>query len=594
MTDIDLLLQHIQVNHELDMKNAGEARHRFFNALDSSTSVSGTAAGTRLVASVIKVGAEALRKAIDEALAGAPQRRAQAVDIIKDMDPEGLALLTARALIDASAKVRPLTGTGVSLGSMVEDEERLARFEAANPHAYTWTMRRAKESTGVIGQRGLIAKLMNCKGVPFTPWGSRKRLLVGLWLIDQFNSATGLFEVIGAATESSSRVANYLQPKPETTEWLNEAAKRAELNASEFWPMVCPPKPWDKPWGGGYLTKVVPTLPLVKLHSGPDGKAYLEVLKQADLSLVTDAINKAQSTRWAVNGEVLAVLQQIAELGIDVDGLAPMKDAAIPPRPAAADEDPSVHKSWRKAASIIHRKNRSQRGKRIQFQRTLTVANRFLPFPAIYFPMQLDFRGRVYSVPAFLNPQGSDFQKALLRFADGKAIETEEHLEWLAIHGANCYGVDKAPYHERWNWVVDNLQAIEAVADDPLGDALNFWRSADSPFCFLAWCFDFVRVIRGGYGTVSQIAVALDGSCNGLQHYSAALLDSVGGAAVNLTPSPQPRDIYGLVAERTKVRLEVLKDVSGPEGFFARAWLEFGVDRKITKRSVMTLNGGGR
>lgn len=592
MTDIELLLQHIQCHHELDMKNAGEARHRFFNSLDTAPSVSGTSAGTRLVASVLTVGAEAIRKGIDEALSGAPQRRALAVDIIRDMDPQGLALLTARALIDASAKVRPLTGTGVSLGSMVEDEERLSRFEAANPNAYTWTMRRVKESNGVSQQRGLIGKLMNCKGVPFTPWGARKRLLVGLWLIDQFNTATGLFEVIGAATEGSSRVANYLQPKPETTTWLTEAAKRAELSASEYWPMVCPPRPWERPWGGGYLTKVVPVLPLVKLHSGPDGKAYLDTLKAADLSLVTDAVNRAQATRWAVNTEILAVLEQIAESYINVDGLAPMKDEEIPPRPAAADEDPSVHKSWRKAASLTHRRNRAQRGKRIQFHRTLAVARRFAQFPAIYFPMQLDFRGRVYSVPAFLNPQGSDFQKALLLFAEGKPIQDEEQLEWLAVHGANCYGVDKAPFHERWNWVVDNLPAIEQVVDDTLGAGLNFWRGADSPFCFLAWCYDFVRVIRGGYGTESRIAVALDGSCNGLQHYSAALRDPVGGSAVNLTPSPTPKDIYGLVAARTVERLKVLKDISGPDGELARLWLTFGVDRKITKRSVMTLPYG--
>ena len=47
-----------------------------------------------------------------------------------------------------------------------------------------------------------------------------------------------------------------------------------------------------------------------------------------------------------------------------------------------------------------------------------------------------------------------------------------------------------------------------------------------------------------------------DGSCNGLQHYAALGRDARGGAAVNLTPSEKPQDVY----------TDVLKTVS--------AWLQ--------------------
>ena len=40
---------------------------------------------------------------------------------------------------------------------------------------------------------------------------------------------------------------------------------------------------------------------------------------------------------------------------------------------------------------------------------------------------------------------------------------------------------------------------------------------------------------------LSSTAVAMDGSCNGLQHYAALALDDPGGAAVNLTPSERPQ-----------------------------------------------------
>ena len=43
---------------------------------------------------------------------------------------------------------------------------------------------------------------------------------------------------------------------------------------------------------------------------------------------------------------------------------------------------------------------------------------------------------------------------------------------------------------------------------------------------------------------VCNLPVHQDGSCNGLQHYAALGRDALGGAAVNLTPSEQPQDVY--------------------------------------------------
>ena len=65
---------------------------------------------------------------------------------------------------------------------------------------------------------------------------------------------------------------------------------------------------------------------------------------------------------------------------------------------------------------------------------------------------QLDFRGRIYAVPNYLNPQGPDFAKGLLTFAEGKPID-ENGACYLAIHGANCFGYDKVGLQDRIDWV---------------------------------------------------------------------------------------------------------------------------------------------
>jgi DNA-directed RNA polymerase len=208
-----------------------------------------------------------------------------------------------------------------------------------------------------------------------------------------------------------------------------------------------------------------------------------------------------------------------------------------------------------------------------------------------------------------LNPQGSDFQKALLRFSKGKALG-EEGVKWLAIHGANIAGVDKVSFQERVNWVEDNEEEILAIAKDPYTN--RGWAGSvngveiDKPWQFLSFCFEWAGYCEKGEAHISHLPIALDGSCSGIQHFSAMLRDAVGGAAVNLVPQDKPADVYQLVANKVleKIQEDLQKgteDTLNAEGMvvqgtktIASQWLGFGITRKITKRSVMTLAYGSR
>jgi DNA-directed RNA polymerase len=66
------------------------------------------------------------------------------------------------------------------------------------------------------------------------------------------------------------------------------------------------------------------------------------------------------------------------------------------------------------------------------------------------------------------------------------------------------------------------------------------------------------------------------------------LRDPVGGAAVNLVPHDKPADIYQRVADRVIQKLRSQQD-----DWVARGWVDFGINRKITKRPVMVLPYGG-
>ena len=105
-----------------------------------------------------------------------------------------------------------------------------------------------------------------------------------------------------------------------------------------------------------------------------------------------------------------------------------------------------------------------------------------------------------------------------------------------------------------------------------------------------------------GCGYLSALPVQMDGTCNGLQNFSAILRDEIGGRAVNLIPSDKPQDIYTEVMNLVIHRVNA--DTSNEElfgtapkggedhrttvGALARGWVG-NINRKVVKRPVMTL-----
>lgn len=323
-------------------------------------------------------------------------------------------------------------------------------------------------------------------------------------------------------------------------------------------------------------------------------RQYLKELGNHDLSQEFKCVNALQRTPWRTNNKVIEVLRKVWDSGEEWAGLPPRNDLALPPYPF--DKEPAdlseyekeEFKNWRKRRNSIYQFNSKSMSKRIQVERTIQLAEDYRKFEQFWFVWQLDFRGRKYPVESFMSPQVADWGKATIEFANGVPINNEEDAEWLAIHGANTFGEDKISLKERVLWAYANEENIVRTAENPL-DFL-WWTEADKPFQFLAWVFEFYGYLREGSGFITRQPCAADGTCNGLQHLSAILLDERGGAAVNLTPSDLPKDIYTDVANETK-RLVEAEARAGNE--MAKQCLEFGIDRKITKRPVMIVPYSG-
>jgi DNA-directed RNA polymerase len=201
----------------------------------------------------------------------------------------------------------------------------------------------------------------------------------------------------------------------------------------------------------------------------------------------------------------------------------------------------------------------------------------------------------VYPIPSFgPSPQGCDWQKGLLEFAHGIPLGAQG-FRWLNIHIANLFGVDKVSFEDRCAWVAENLEAIMDSGENPL-DGQRFWTTADSPYCALAACIEFAEAFNSGDPKiyVSRIPVALDGSCSGLQHFSAMLRDEDGGRAVNLLPSEKPQDVYMAVGRQAQAIADSTPTITyedkmnGETVTIDNPWRNGKVTRAIVKRPTMT------
>ena len=323
------------------------------------------------------------------------------------------------------------------------------------------------------------------------------------------------------------------------------------------------------------------------------GQKILKRIASHDLSEEMNCINALQKTPFTINKEVLQVLDTVWKNNIYVDGLS-RENIDPPPYPfdVAPDEMSSAQrqefKKWRGKKAAIFQANSKSLSKRLQIERTLRVAKDFQKYDEFFYVWQLDFRSRKYPVSDFMNPQSADYGKALIKFAHGARIERDEDADWLAIHGANCYGEDKISLKDRIEWAYSIESDVVKTVEKPL--EYTWWMTASSPFQFLAWCVEWYDYLKEGLGFVTHLPVSADGSCNGLQHLLAILRDEQGGKAVNLLPSSIPADIYQDVADATKLLVEEdAKD--GNE--LAQQILDFGIDRKLTKKPVMVVPYSG-
>jgi len=320
-------------------------------------------------------------------------------------------------------------------------------------------------------------------------------------------------------------------------------------------------------------------------------------------------VNKLASVPFRINLEVLKLIEEMLEIKSEK-----YKDILLFDVHEWTDVEKKIDRESGKERKLTveeQKEVQEHNSKYFQQMQIINIARTYAYLDEFYLPVNVDWRGRVYTLPSYLTYQGTDLAKSLINFANPDLI-TDDRISHLKRYGANLYGNDKASLDYRSNWVDSHSSKITALD-------LDFIVKADEPFCFLAFAIEYknwlnrketvytANVVKErinpelrkkelrisiasieGIKEFSHLPIYLDATCNGIQHLAALSKDKNIAPLVNLTKSnsdDSPQDIYSYVIPFVEAELKDLAIKDKENEIFK----DFKLRRTLIKKPIMTI-----
>ena len=559
---------------EAEMVSLGVKRYRKENSeAKKGKHEATTPAGIQFIRKSCSKVSNAIDTLHKEMVSGKPIKyNVDAVKRLAELPSDVISFLALKGCINHLSTPVKLVKVALEVGGFIEDEARFRNFRETNPALFAVVSRDlAKRTTNYRKQKRVLAHSSIKADVVWENWLPGNKVRLGQLLVELVCDATGIFEIRKQTSQHQSKKTVYwLEATEASLKWIDGKNSVCELLSPVKLPCIISPRKWTSVYTGGYYQYT--NMNLVKSNDD----TYMQQLDSSNLKEVFHAVNTVQETGWRVSPKVFEVMDRLFDSQASC-GVIPEFGERHMERPYPKHGTKEEIIEWKREATLMYSDNQRRKTKRIQFSQLMWMARKFKDEKAIYFPHTLDFRGRLYANTAFLNPQGEDSARGLLEFSRGKPLGASGYA-WLKVHIANCFGEDKISLEERVEWTDEHSDDIMLCGIDPLTSRM--WMDADKPWQFLRACMEFT-CCNGNVDYISHLPITVDGSCNGLQHFSAMLKDEVGGCATNLIPYDQPQDIYEIVREHTVTRIS--RDTDSEFLFWHKV-----LNRGLVKRPVMT------
>jgi len=594
-------------------------------------SESNTSYGISLTKELIIPVKEYIKEEIKE-WKGKAGKKPTAYEYLSELPLDVVAYIAVKTVIDSISGHQFLTSVASRIGNKIEDQIRLDILENQIGHLNMLKIERWVKNTGDLNYRNFKRayifaehrKAETEEVKQWQLWPAGHKTALGTACIDAILS-TGYLQLT-QEKKFQGNTKYYIRGTEALFDWIKVNKDAMEFLTPDKLPTLIKPRDWSNCFNGGYHNKHVRQLtPMVKSQ-------HLKEI-DTDMSEVYEAVNYLQRTEWCVNKKVYEIFEKQMKLkhGIGLPGNVKVNppDCPLPDFEPQGDrtnkeysqykksviqnlsiQQKKAFKEWKVIAQKCHQEEKKRISKMIQAARTLNLVKKLVDKDRFYFVYQLDFVSRFYPLGTGLSPIGIDYEKAMLQFKQG--VKLGKHGWYhLRLHTAGVYGIDKVSLDSRIEWFEQNKELITAIGKDP-ENTTDLWKQADKPYCFLAACLEAAEVIQlyknNEHEYISHLPINQDGSCNGIQHYSAMLKDPIGARAVNLIDSEVPSDIYQITADNVKEQLEKtlrtgylfkgkthgIKKATEEELEFCKVWLnDYGIDRGLTKKSTMIVPYGG-
>ncbi len=594
-----------QIQNELDASRAAKEQHR--EALLKSQQrgyFSKTSFGRQFVAKFVEPFADALVTATEKPARGKATAKNIAVcwqdvqDIFNYIPPLNVADVSLKSILDCFGVCefdKPRTFEAAKkIGRTIEDELRVTYYNRKAPDYVVSAQHKQLNTPGSnphfkrYGAKQVVEKLLIAEGWThddlFPAWSIELISRIGLFILEVAKNQ-GLL-TIKRSFVSRNNSPNFLDLADEIKAQILIFQNHLEGRSFKDWALLDLPRDWEfvqapsrlNCTGGYYQQWLRNQRPLCRKY------IYDSVFGQDAISL----LNTMQRTAWNIDPDVLETATECLEKGIPIASFGAVVDnpclkQGMPEDIAALPKDAPKRKEWNKDRAALHEAHAEALKKSIRSRNAIALAKKFQTEPRFYLSWSCDYRGRMYSQQPLLQPQASDYEKALLTFADGCKLDNRGEY-WAAQAVGSARLGSTLPHQDRVNWTYENKELLKAIAEDPIRMTAHWENQADTPWQFLQLALEWNRVVLTRDKPFWDVPIGVDSTSSGLQLLSAFRRDQKGMRYANLFPVERhdsaPLDAYLEVLRAARERLEKADETK---------WLiPYLTYRKLGKAILMT------
>lgn len=391
--------------------------------------------------------------------------------------------------------------------------------------------------------RSISQKIADKNNVPhFQDWRGNHTTRVGLFFIEVAVACGILDWKMGSNGKNRAKM---LVLKDELVSLLDTHYENIEARSFRNFPLIEQPKDWHgndvisrENKTGGYHNEM--------LRYGLSFARGFDHFSEFG-SKAYNLSNTLQATAWRVDNDILDITLWCQEKRHRVGSLLvptidrPQKGGA----PSHIADDKDALDRWKQSIAQQHTQCNDEYIEGVRARQALEVAKEYR-FKTFYHSWSVDYRGRYYPQQAWLHPQTTDFEKALIQFKDGCKIDNG-CLDVVQQAVGAAFNGSRISFQEREQWTKDNHEFISLIATHPKS-TIHLWEKAKEPWQFLQLAFEYYKVVITKQQKIWHIPVGADATASGLQLLSAMRRDKQGMFYANLMPpqdlSSPPEDAY--------------------------------------------------